>query len=144
MQVIGVMAQMAAAAQAAKAHRAAGDAEARALEDKRDSAASAAKDRELERLVKLRKIRSSQAAYWSASGIDLGTGTPVVIADRTYDVFQMDQGADLINTRHQIRSYNNAAMSARKIGNIKARSSILSGVMGAAQNISDSASTWNT
>ena len=37
MQVIGVMAQMAAAAQAAKAHRAAGDAEARALEDKRDS-----------------------------------------------------------------------------------------------------------
>jgi hypothetical protein len=41
-------------------------------------------------------------------------------------MFQLDQGADLINTRQQIRSFNNSADAAIKMGNIKAKHSILS------------------
>jgi hypothetical protein len=52
-------------------------------------------------------------------------------------MFTLDQGADLINTRQQIRTFNNEAASARKIGKIKARGSILSGMASAAN-------TWNT
>ena len=137
MQVIGAMAQIAASQQAAKAHRASGQAEAQALRDKAESAENAAQDREILRLQKIRKTISSQRAYWAASGIDAATGSPTTIASRSYETFELDQGADLINTRQQIRSYNNSANSAIKIGNIKARGSILSGAMGAAQ-------TWNT
>ena len=137
MQVIGAMAQIAASQQAAKAHRASGQAEAQALRDKAESAENAAQDREILRLQKIRKTISSQRAYWAASGIDAATGSPTTIASRSYETFELDQGSDLINTRQQIRSYNNSANSAIKIGNIKARGSILSGAMGAAQ-------TWNT
>lgn len=140
MEVIGAMAQLAAANQASKAHRASGEAEAQALEDKRDSAESAAKDRELNRLQELRRVRAFQRAYWSAAGIDSTTGSPTSVADRSYEMFSLDQGADLINTRQQVRTYNNSAASARKIGKIKARGSLLSGVMGAAST----ASSWNT
>ena len=56
---------------------------------------------------------------------------------RSYEMFELDQGADLINTRQQIRSYNNSANSAIKIGRIKAKGSMLSAMAGAAN-------TWNT
>ena len=80
---------------------------------------------------------SSQRAYWAAAGIDSATGSPTTIASRSFETFELDQGAALINTRSQIRSYNKAADSAIKVANIKARGSILTGAMGAAQ-------TWNT
>ena len=135
--LIGAVAQIAAANQAASAHEASGQAEAQALRDKAASAESAAKDRELERLVNLRKVRSAQRAYWSAAGIDAATGSPLTVASRSYEMFELDQGADLINTRQQIRTYNNSADAAIRIGRIKARGSILSGMAGAAN-------TWNT
>tara|TARA_R110000751_G_scaffold253915_1_gene353420 strand:+ start:74 stop:490 length:417 start_codon:yes stop_codon:yes gene_type:complete len=135
--IIPALLQVAAAGQAASAHQASGEAEAQALRDKADSAESAAKDRELERLVKLRQVRSAQRAYWSAAGIDSATGSPMTVASRSYEMFELDQGADLINTRQQIRSYNNSADSAIRIGRIKARGSMLSGITGAAN-------TWNS
>jgi len=135
MQVIGAMAQIAASQQAASAHRASGEAEAQALRDKAESAESAAKDRELTRLVQLRKVRAAQRAYWSTSGVDSFTGSPTIVAARSYEMFELDQGADLINTRQQIRTYNNSADAAVRIGRIRARSSILGGVMGAANTM---------
>ena len=137
MQVIGAMAQIAASQQAAKAHRASGQAEAQALRDKAESAENAAQDREIIRLQKIRKTISTQRAYWAAAGIDPSTGSPDTIASRSYETFELDQGAALINTRSQIRSYNKSADAAIKISNIKARGSLLSGAMGAAQ-------TWDT
>ena len=119
MEVIGAFAQIAASAQAAKAHRASGEAEAQAL------------------AVNLRRVRASQRAYWSAAGIDSTTGSPTTVANRSYEMFTLDQGADLINTRQQIRTYNNSASAAKRIGRIKGRASILGGVMGAASTMSD-------
>ena len=137
--MIGAMAQIAAASQAAKAHRASGQAEAVALRDKAESAENAAQDREIIRLQKIRKTISTQRAYWAAAGIDSATGSPTTISDRSYETFELDQGADLINTRQQIRSYNNSANAAIKIGNIKARGSLIGGFMGANKTISDAA-----
>ena len=139
MQVIGAMAQIAASQQAAKAHRASGQAEAVALRDKAESAENAAQDREIIRLQKIRKTISTQRAYWAAAGIDSATGSPTTISDRSYETFELDQGADLINTRQQIRSYNNSANAAIRIGNIKARGSLIGGFMGANKTISDAA-----
>ena len=135
--MLGAIAQIAASQQAAKAHRASGQAEAQALRDKAESAENAAQDREILRLQKIRQTISSQRAYWAAAGIDSATGSPNTISDRSYETFELDQGADLINTRQQIRSYNNSANAAIRISRIKARGSILTGAMGAAQ-------TWNT
>ena len=137
MQIIGAMAQIAASQQAAKAHRASGEAEAQALRDKAEQAENKAQDEEILRLQNIRRTISTQRAYWAAAGIDPSTGSPDTIASRSYETFELDQGAALINTRSQIRSYNKAADSAIKVANIKARGSILSGAMGAAQ-------TWNT
>ena len=137
MQVIGAMAQIAASQQAAKAHRASGQAEAVALRDKAEQAENKAQDEEILRLQNIRRTISTQRAYWAAAGIDPSTGSPDTIASRSYETFELDQGAALINTRSQIRSYNKAADSAIKVANIKARGSILTGAMGAAQ-------TWNT
>jgi len=137
MQLIPVLAQLAVAGSAAAAHEASGEAEAKSKEDQAEQAESAAKDRELTRLQDLRRVRAAQRAYWSAAGIDPATGSPAVVADRSYQMFTLDQGADLINTRQQIRTFNNEAASARKIGKIKARGSILSGMASAAN-------TWNT
>ena len=134
---IGAMVQIAAASQAAKAHEQAGQDRARAYREQAEQAESAAKDRELERLVTLRKTLSAQRAYWSGAGIDATMGSPTTVAARSYETFQLDQGADLINTRQQIRSFNNSADAAIRMGQIKARGSILGGVMGAAN-------TWNT
>lgn len=139
MELIGAMAQISAANSAAQAHQASGQAEAQALKDKAASAESAAKDRELERLVKLRQVRAAQAAYWSASGIDSATGSPTIVANRSYEMFSLDQGADLINTRQQIRTFNNSADAAIRIGNLKAKASRRTGIMGAASNLSSSA-----
>lgn len=133
---IGAMVQIAAASQAAKAHEQAGQDRARAYREQAEQAESAAKDRELERLVTLRKTLSAQRAYWSGAGIDATMGSPTTVAARSYETFQLDQGADLINTRQQIRSFNNSADAAIRMGQIKARGSILGGVMGAAN-------TWN-
>ena len=80
---------------------------------------------------------SAQRAYWAGAGIDSTIGSPTTVAARSYETFQLDQGADLINTRQQIRSFNNSADAAIRMGKIKARGSILGGVMGAAN-------TWNT
>jgi len=135
--MLGAIAQIAASQQAAKAHRASGQAEAQALRDKAESAENAAQDREILRLQNIRRTISSQRAYWAAAGIDPATGSPNTISDRSYETFELDQGADLINTRQQIRSYNNSADAAIRISRIKARGSILTGAMGAAQ-------TWNT
>ena len=137
MQVIGAMAQIAASQQAAKAHRASGQAEAVALRDKAEQAENKAQDEEILRLQNIRRTISTQRAYWAAAGIDPSTGSPDTIASRSYETFELDQGAALINTRSQIRSYNKSADAAIKISNIKARGSLLSGAMGAAQ-------TWNT
>ena len=137
MQVIGAMAQIAASQQAAKAHRASGEAEALALRDKAEQAENKAQDEEILRLQNIRRTISTQRAYWAAAGIDPSTGSPDTIASRSYETFELDQGAALINTRSQIRSYNKSADAAIKISNIKARGSLLSGAMGAAQ-------TWNT
>ena len=137
MQVIGAMAQIAASQQAAKAHRASGQAEAVALRDKAEQAENKAQDEEILRLQNIRRTISTQRAYWAAAGIDPSTGSPDTIASRSYETFELDQGAALINTRSQIRSYNKSADAAIKISNIKARGSLLSGAMGAAQN-------WNT
>ena len=137
MQVIGAMAQIAASQQAAKAHRASGEAEAQALRDKAEQAENKAQDEEILRLQNIRRTISTQRAYWAAAGIDPSTGSPDTIASRSYETFELDQGAALINTRSQIRSYNNSANAAIRIGNIKARGSLLSGAMGAAQ-------TWDT
>ena len=137
MQIIGAMAQIAASQQAAKAHRASGEAEAVALRDKSEQAENKAQDEEILRLQNIRRTISTQRAYWAAAGIDSATGSPTTIASRSFETFELDQGAALINTRSQIRSYNKAADSAIKVANIKARGSILSGAMGAAQ-------TWNT
>ena len=134
---IGAMVQIAAASQAAKAHEQAGQDRARAYREQAEQAESAAKDRELERLVTLRKTLSAQRAYWSGAGIDATMGSPTTVAARSYETFQLDQGADLINTRQQIRSFNNSADAAIRMGQIKARGSILGGVMGAAN-------TWNS
>jgi len=135
--MLGAIAQIAASQQAAKAHRASGQAEAQALRDKAESAENAAQDREILRLQNIRRTISSQRAYWAAAGIDPATGSPNTISDRSYETFELDQGADLINTRQQIRTYNNSADAAIRISRIKARGSILTGAMGAAQ-------TWNT
>ena len=134
---IGAIAQIAAAQQAAQAHRASGQAEAVALKDKAEQAENKAQDEEILRLQNIRRTISTQRAYWAAAGIDPSTGSPDTIASRSYETFELDQGAALINTRSQIRSYNKAADSAIKVANIKARGSILTGAMGAAQ-------TWNT
>tara|TARA_R110000851_G_scaffold683_1_gene2270 strand:+ start:445 stop:885 length:441 start_codon:yes stop_codon:yes gene_type:complete len=136
---VGAILQIASAAQAAKAHRASGQAEAQALEDKAESAENAAQDREILRLQKIRKTLSTQRAYWSAAGIDPSTGSPSTIASRSYETFELDQGADLINTRQQIRTYNNSATAAIKRGNINARGSLIGGFMGANKTISDAA-----
>ena len=135
--MIGAMAQIAAASQAAKAHRASGQAEAVALRDKAEQAENKAQDEEILRLQNIRRTISTQRAYWAAAGIDPSTGSPDTIASRSYETFELDQGAALINTRSQIRSYNKSADAAIRISNIKARGSLLSGAMGAAQ-------TWNT
>jgi len=135
--LIAVAAQIAASKAAADAHIASGEAAAESKEAQAESAESAAKDRELERLIELRKVRAAQRAYWAAAGIDPATGSPTVVADRSYDMFTLDQGADLINTRQQIRTFNNEAASARKIGRIKAKGSMLTGLTSAAN-------TWNT
>jgi hypothetical protein len=137
MQVIGAMAQIAASQQAAKAHRASGQAEAVALRDKAEQAENKAQDEEILRLQNIRRTISTQRAYWAAAGIDPSTGSPDTIASRSYETFELDQGAALINTRSQIRSYNKSADAAIRISSIKARGSLLSGAMGAAQ-------TWNT
>ena len=135
--LIGAMAQIAASQQAAKAHRASGQAEAVALRDKAEQAENKAQDEEILRLQNIRRTISTQRAYWAAAGIDPSTGSPDTIASRSYETFELDQGAALINTRSQIRSYNKSADAAIRISNIKARGSLLSGAMGAAQ-------TWNT
>ena len=137
MEIIGAMAQIAASQQAAKAHRASGEAEAVALRDKAEQAENKAQDEEILRLQNIRRTISTQRAYWAAAGIDPSTGSPDTIASRSYETFELDQGAALINTRSQIRSYNKSADAAIRISNIKARGSLLSGAMGAAQ-------TWNT
>jgi hypothetical protein len=134
---LGAMVQLAAASNAAKAHEQAGQDRARAYKEQAEQAESAAKDRELERLVKIRRTLSSQRAYWAGAGIDASMGSPTTVAARSYETFELDQGADLINTRQQIRSFNNSADAAVRMGKIKARGSILGGVMGAAN-------TWNT
>ena len=126
MQVIGAMAQIAASQQAAKAHRASGQAEAVALRDKAEQAENKAQDEEILRLQNIRRTISTQRAYWAAAGIDPSTGSPDTIASRSYETFELDQGAALVNTRQQIRSFNNSADAAIKMGNIKARHSILS------------------
>ena len=135
--LIAVAAQLAASKAAADAHIASGEAAAASKEAQAEQAESAAKDRELERLIELRKVRAAQRAYWAAAGIDPATGSPTVVASRSYDMFTLDQGADLINTRQQIRTFNNEAASARKIGRIKAKGSMLTGLTSAAN-------TWNT
>jgi len=135
--LIPAIAQLAVARQAAKAHEASGEAAAQSKEAQAEQAESAAKDRELERLVKIRRVLASNRAYWGSSGIDASSGSPVTVAARSYETFELDQGADLINTRQQIRTFNNEAASARKIGKIKARGSILQGFAGAAN-------TWNS
>ena len=134
---LGAMVQLAAASNAAKAHEQAGQDRARAYKEQAEQAESAAKDRELERLVKIRRTLSSQRAYWAGAGIDASMGSPTTVAARSYETFELDQGADLINTRQQIRSFNNSADAAVRMGKIKARGSILGGVMGAAN-------TWNS
>ena len=131
------MAQIAAAQSSSKAHRASGQAEAVALRDKAEQAENKAQDEEILRLQNIRRTISTQRAYWAAAGIDPSTGSPDTIASRSYETFELDQGAALINTRSQIRSYNKSADAAIRISNIKARGSLLSGAMGAAQ-------TWNT
>ena len=115
-----------AASQAAIAHKQSGEDEARAYREQAESAENAAQDREIIRLQKIRKTISTQRAYWAAAGIDSATGSPTTISDRSYETFELDQGADLINTRQQIRSFNNSADAAIKMGNIKAKHSILS------------------
>jgi hypothetical protein len=122
------------AATAATAHRQAGQDQARAYKEQAAQAESAAKDRELQRLVKLRKIKASQRAHWAAAGIDSATGSPTTIANRSYQMFELDQGADLINTRSQIRTLNNSADAAIRMGRIKATGSLLSGAI----------NSWNT
>jgi len=119
------------AVNAAQAHRQAGEDQARAYKEQAAQAESAAKDRELERLVKIRKIKASQRAHWAAAGIDSATGSPTTIANRSYQMFELDQGADLINTRSQIRTLNNSADAAIRMGRIKATGSLLSGAINA-------------
>lgn len=137
MQLIGAMASIAASRQAAAAHEQAGVDKARAYKEQAAQAESAAKDKELERLVKLRRVLAAQRAAWSVSGIDAGTGSPITVAQRSYQMFELDQGADLINTRALIRSYNNSADAAIRMGRIKARGSLMSGVV-------NTINTWNT
>ena len=134
MELIGVMAQIGASQQAAKAHQQSGQAQAQAYRDQAEQAESKAKDEELIRLKSLRQALSSQRAHWAAAGIDSSTGSPTTIriASRSYETFELDQGAALINTRQQVRSFNNSANAAIRIGNIKARGSLLSGVASAA------------
>ena len=55
MQLIGVMAQVAASQQAAKAHEQSGEAQAQAYRDQAEQAESKAKDEELIRLKNLRQ-----------------------------------------------------------------------------------------
>ena len=136
---IGAIAQIAAAQQAAQAHRASGQAEAVALKDKAEQAENKAQDEEILRLQNIRRTISTQRAYWAAAGLDSATGSPDTIASRSYETFELDQGAALINTRSQIRSYNNSANAAIRIGNIKARGSLIGGFMGANQTISNAA-----
>ena len=138
MELIGVMAQIGASKQAAKAHQQSGQAQAQAYRDQSEQAESKAKDEELIRLKSLRQALSSQRAYWAAAGIDASTGSPTTIANRSLETFKLDQGAALINTRAQIRSFNNQANNAIKIGNIRAKGSIMAGYAGAANTIADS------
>ena len=136
---VGAILQIAAAQQAAQAHRASGEAEAVALKDKAEQAENKAQDEEILRLQNIRRTISTQRAYWAAAGIDPSTGSPDTIASRSYETFELDQGAALINTRSQIRSYNKSADSAIRISNIKARGSLIGGFMGANKTISDAA-----
>jgi len=151
MQLIGVLAQVAAisaqnqaATQAAVAHEQAGKDQARAYKEQAEQSESAAKDRELERLVKLRKVKASQRAHWAAAGIDSATGSPTTVASRSYQMFELDQGADLINTRSQIRSLNNSADAAIRMGRIKGRHSLLTSRVRTLGSLSQMANTWNT
>tara|TARA_R110000787_G_scaffold274713_1_gene382792 strand:- start:502 stop:921 length:420 start_codon:yes stop_codon:yes gene_type:complete len=138
MEVIGAFGQIAASRQAAKANRAAGQADSEALKAKAEEAESKAKDEELLRLQNLRLTMATQRAYWAAAGLDASTGSPTTIANRSLETFKLDQGAALINTRAQIRSFNNQANNAIKIGNIRAKGSIMSGYAGAANTIASS------
>jgi len=144
MQLIGIMAQLSASQKASEAHRQAGQDQARAYREQAEQAESSAKDRELKRLIKLRMAQASQRAHWAAAGVDSTTGSPATIASRSYEMFELEEGADLINTRQQIRSFNNSADAAIRSGNIKAKHSLLSGYASAAQNISDSGSKMFT
>jgi hypothetical protein len=137
MQLLGIMAQLAASQSAAQGHRAAGQAQATAYREQAEQAESSAKDRELQRLVKLRRVMAGQRAHWAASGVDSSSGSPTTIAGRSYEMFELEEGADLINTRQQIRSFNNSANSAIRIGRIKARGSMLSGYTQTAKSISE-------
>jgi hypothetical protein len=148
MQAIGVAASIAsisagrkASAQAARAHAQAGEDQARAYKEQAESAKSAAKDRELERLINLRKVRAAQRAHWAGSGIDSGSGSPTTIASRSYQMFELDQGADLINTRWQIRTLNNSADAAIRMGRIKSKHSLLTGKLNTYSSISKLANT---
>lgn len=128
MELIGAMAQMAASQQAAEAHRASGEAQARAYREQAEQAESKAKDEELKRLKNLRQALASQRAHWAAAGISSQSGSPTTVAQSSMSNFELDQGAALINTRQQVRSLNNSADAAIRVGNIKARGSLLSGV----------------
>lgn len=132
MELIGVMAQVAASSQAAQAHEQSGEAQAQAYRDQAEQAESKAKDEELIRLKNLRQALASQRAYWAAAGIDSTTGSPSTISATSKENFELDQGAALINTRQQVRSLNNSADAAIRTGQIKARGSLLSGVASAA------------
>ena len=135
--LIPALAQLAVANASADAYEASGEAEAEAKRAKAEEVESKAKDEEIIRLQKLRQVRAAQRAYWSAAGIDPATGSPVTVADRSYEMFTLDQGAALINTRSQVRNLNNSADASIRIGKIQAKGARMRGLMGAA-------SSWNT
>lgn len=103
-----------------------GYAQKQAYKDQAAQTESAAKDRELMRLQSLRSALASQRAHWASSGVSSASGSPMTIADNSFQNYTLERGADHINTRSQIRTLNNSANSAVTSGWIKAGSSLLS------------------
>jgi hypothetical protein len=86
----------------------------------------AAKDRELNRRRALVRALSTQIASFGASGVDPGTGSPAAIARRDAFLADEETAIDRAQTARQSTTLRRQARSARRIGTLRATSTLLS------------------
>jgi hypothetical protein len=86
----------------------------------------AARDRELNRRRALVRALSTQIASFGASGVDPGTGSPAAIARRDAFLADEETAIDRAQTARQSTTLRRQARSARRIGTLRATSTLLS------------------